>query len=333
MCAKYNHHRAAITQNTRGRANRSTSSRGSSLATSAILRKLSPNTMIVNSPNRWPMAWRNWGIGLLLGVDRGQRQCHAEQPQHHVDDPGVRGPPRRCPLLLLRFMPRCSTAPRPVSSPIPRSTARRRRPSSPPCAGSPRPERRHHPVLLGVPSSPPAGVKDMVTGAVALAEFANVVAEKYPVNVALHTDHCPMHKLDGYMRPLLDISHRAREGRQAAAVPVAHVGRLGHAARGEPRHRRGDCSTSATRPTSSWSSRSASSVARRTASRPSITPSCSPPRRTVWPPPRNWASGSVAATWSPRPSATCTACTSRATWCSRRASSRTSRTPSARSTA
>ena len=48
-------------------------------------------------------------------------------------------------------------------------------------------------------------VKDM-GGAVALAEFANVVAEKYPVNVALHTDHCPMQKLDGFMRPLVDIS-------------------------------------------------------------------------------------------------------------------------------
>src|SRR6204780_5233929 len=34
-------------------------------------------------------------------------------------------------------------------------------------------------------------VKDMATGAVALAEFAHVVAAKYPVNVALHTDHCP----------------------------------------------------------------------------------------------------------------------------------------------
>lgn len=32
--------------------------------------------------------------------------------------------------------------------------------------------------------------KDMVTGAVALAEFAHIVAEKYPVNIALHTDHC-----------------------------------------------------------------------------------------------------------------------------------------------
>ena len=49
-------------------------------------------------------------------------------------------------------------------------------------------------------------VKDMVTGAVALAEFAHVVAEKYPVNVALHTDHCPKDKLDGYVRPLMALS-------------------------------------------------------------------------------------------------------------------------------
>ncbi|WP_436492831.1 class II fructose-bisphosphate aldolase [Actinokineospora sp. HUAS TT18] len=49
-------------------------------------------------------------------------------------------------------------------------------------------------------------VKDMVTGAVALAEFAHVVAEKYPVNVALHTDHCPKDKLDGFVRPLIAIS-------------------------------------------------------------------------------------------------------------------------------
>ena len=49
-------------------------------------------------------------------------------------------------------------------------------------------------------------VKDMVTGAVGLAEFAHVVAAKYPINVALHTDHCPKDKLDGYVRPLLAIS-------------------------------------------------------------------------------------------------------------------------------
>ena len=49
-------------------------------------------------------------------------------------------------------------------------------------------------------------VKDMVTGAAALAEYARVVARKYPVHVALHTDHCPKDKLDGYMRPLVEIS-------------------------------------------------------------------------------------------------------------------------------
>ena len=50
------------------------------------------------------------------------------------------------------------------------------------------------------------GVKDMVTGAVALAEFAHVIAAKYDVTIALHTDHCPKDKLDTYVRPLLAIS-------------------------------------------------------------------------------------------------------------------------------
>src|SRR3954463_7708772 len=49
-------------------------------------------------------------------------------------------------------------------------------------------------------------VKDMVTGAVALAEFAHVVAERDPGNVAPHTDPCPKDKLDGYVRPLLALS-------------------------------------------------------------------------------------------------------------------------------
>ncbi|MFI6484831.1 class II fructose-bisphosphate aldolase [Nonomuraea sp. NPDC050663] len=51
-----------------------------------------------------------------------------------------------------------------------------------------------------------ASVKDMVTGAVALAAYAREVAKKYPVTVALHTDHCPKDKLDGFMRPLIDLS-------------------------------------------------------------------------------------------------------------------------------
>ncbi|MGV0739998.1 class II fructose-bisphosphate aldolase [Mycobacterium syngnathidarum] len=74
------------------------------------------------------------------------------------------------------------------------------------------------------------GVKDMATGAVALAEFAHVIAERYPITVALHTDHCPKDKLDTYVRPLLAISaERVAAGRNplfqshmwdGSAVPI-----------------------------------------------------------------------------------------------------------------
>jgi fructose-bisphosphate aldolase class II len=59
-----------------------------------------------------------------------------------------------------------------------------------------------------------ATVKNMVVGAQALAEFAHHAAKSYDVHVALHTDHCPKDKLDGYMRPLIAISQeRVAEGR------------------------------------------------------------------------------------------------------------------------
>lgn len=50
------------------------------------------------------------------------------------------------------------------------------------------------------------GVKEMVTGALAFSAFAHEVAKKYDVNIALHTDHCPKDKLDGFVRPLLQAS-------------------------------------------------------------------------------------------------------------------------------
>src|SRR5436190_11705700 len=46
----------------------------------------------------------------------------------------------------------------------------------------------------------------MVAGAQALAEYAHHVAKNYPVNIALHTDHCPKDKLDGFVRPLIAAS-------------------------------------------------------------------------------------------------------------------------------
>jgi len=60
-----------------------------------------------------------------------------------------------------------------------------------------------------------ATIKNMVTGAVALAEYAHEVAKNYPINVALHTDHCSKDKLDGYFRPLLALSaERVKSGGQ-----------------------------------------------------------------------------------------------------------------------
>ncbi|MDQ2749209.1 MAG: class II fructose-bisphosphate aldolase, partial [Actinomycetota bacterium] len=52
------------------------------------------------------------------------------------------------------------------------------------------------------------GIKQMVTGAAALAEFAHVIAEKYSIQVALHTDHCQKEKLDSYVRPLIAMSQQ-----------------------------------------------------------------------------------------------------------------------------
>ena len=57
-------------------------------------------------------------------------------------------------------------------------------------------------------------VKNMLDGAVALAEFAHVVAKNYNVQIALHTDYCPAEKLDGFMRPLLDFgAQRIKDGK------------------------------------------------------------------------------------------------------------------------
>ncbi len=56
-------------------------------------------------------------------------------------------------------------------------------------------------------------IKNMVSGSVALAEYAYEVAKNYPVNIAIHTDHCPKPKLEGFVRPLLAVSaERVKNG-------------------------------------------------------------------------------------------------------------------------
>jgi fructose-bisphosphate aldolase class II len=58
-------------------------------------------------------------------------------------------------------------------------------------------------------------VKDMFLGAVSIAEHVHRVAERYPIYVALHTDHCQAKVLDRYVIPLIQETER----RQAAGLP------------------------------------------------------------------------------------------------------------------
>ncbi|WP_062290773.1 class II fructose-bisphosphate aldolase [Demequina phytophila] len=48
-------------------------------------------------------------------------------------------------------------------------------------------------------------IKDAVVGSLALAAYARVVAEKYGVTIALHTDHCHKVYLEEWLKPLLKL--------------------------------------------------------------------------------------------------------------------------------
>jgi fructose-bisphosphate aldolase class II len=55
-----------------------------------------------------------------------------------------------------------------------------------------------------------AGVKDMALGAISIAEHVHRVADRYPIQVALHTDHCQADKLDSFVLPLVEETERRR---------------------------------------------------------------------------------------------------------------------------
>jgi fructose-bisphosphate aldolase class II len=55
-----------------------------------------------------------------------------------------------------------------------------------------------------------SSVKDMALGAISLAEHVHRAAERYPVYVALHTDHCQADKLDKLVIPLVEETERRR---------------------------------------------------------------------------------------------------------------------------
>lgn len=59
-------------------------------------------------------------------------------------------------------------------------------------------------------------VKHRVSGALAFAAMAREVAKNYDVKIALHTDHCAEDQLDGFVRPLLELSaERVKSGGEA----------------------------------------------------------------------------------------------------------------------
>jgi fructose-bisphosphate aldolase, class II len=65
-------------------------------------------------------------------------------------------------------------------------------------------------------------VKDMALGAISIAEHVHRVAERYPICVALHTDHCQADKLDSFIIPLVEETER----RRAAGKPNLFNGHM-----------------------------------------------------------------------------------------------------------
>ncbi|MCI6573964.1 MAG: class II fructose-bisphosphate aldolase [Arcanobacterium sp.] len=60
-----------------------------------------------------------------------------------------------------------------------------------------------------------SSIKDRVAGSLAMAAYAREVAKNYPINVALHTDHCAKQNLDSWVLPLLELeAEEVKAGRE-----------------------------------------------------------------------------------------------------------------------
>src|SRR5678809_1590337 len=67
-----------------------------------------------------------------------------------------------------------------------------------------------------------SSLKDSALGAISIAEHVHRAAERYPIYVALHTDHCLKDKLDKFVIPLVDETER----RRAASRPNLFTGHM-----------------------------------------------------------------------------------------------------------
>lgn len=59
------------------------------------------------------------------------------------------------------------------------------------------------------------GIKDAALGAISLAQHIHLVAERYDILIALHTDHCHPNKVEPFLIPLIEET----EKRRAAGLP------------------------------------------------------------------------------------------------------------------
>ena len=54
-------------------------------------------------------------------------------------------------------------------------------------------------------------VKDAVIGSISIAQHVHLLAEKYNILIALHTDHCQANKVDTYLKPLIAETAKRRK--------------------------------------------------------------------------------------------------------------------------
>jgi len=59
-----------------------------------------------------------------------------------------------------------------------------------------------------------AGVGNEVLGAISIAQHIHLMADKYPVYVALHTDHCQANKVESFLKPLIAETAKRRAAGQ-----------------------------------------------------------------------------------------------------------------------
>jgi fructose-bisphosphate aldolase class II len=65
-------------------------------------------------------------------------------------------------------------------------------------------------VSMGGAKNATGEIGDMVLGSIILADHIRTIADRYDVNIAIHTDHCQEDKVDSFLKPLIEETARRR---------------------------------------------------------------------------------------------------------------------------